>query len=226
MISNCLNHADEGWGILIFSRFEPMKLRLLSLIIGWIAGLNGFSQGNSFTLVLIDRPSIKADSVVAGTEFFRYRKSGRKRMRKIKRDQLFAIQHSNGIEQVVYQPDSLELRWYSVDEMRFYLQGQEDAFKGYKVRANRTAVLGFLAGAVASYTGLYGTVIVAAFPILTGSLKPAFNPRLGFNPQMANNPFYKEGYGTMAKHISGRRVLWAVLSGYAAGTLALTLLLR
>jgi hypothetical protein len=205
----------------------PMSRKLsLPLTALFLLIFSGNMQAQ-FTLILIDRPFIQADTFSTSPEYIEYRKSGKRKIRQIERDKVFAIQPVNGQEIVVYSTDSLEGNWYSVSQMRDYILGQEDARKGYRKRANRGAVAGVFAGAGASaFSRLYGPAMIAIYPGVLGYLRPAFSEKYGFQPEMIENAFYREGYGTMAKRMSTRRAFWATFAGYLAGAVAFTIILR
>lgn len=207
-------------------RLMPMIQRLaqLGLFLLFVAFTK--TAKSQYELMLIDRPRILADSVSLGPEFFEYRKPGQHKMRSMERDKLFAIWHPGGREEVVYLPDSSEGNWFSAEQMHDYLEGQEDARRCYKHRANRGAIIGVFVGAGGSISRLYGSVLIAAYPGLVGAMKPSFSPRHGYNPLMKENVFYREGFGTMAKRMSTRRAFWATLSGYVAGTVVFSFVFR
>ena len=47
--------------------------------------------------------------------------------KKINIDEVFSINHADGREQVLYYADSLYPDEYSLEEMRYYIKGEQDA---------------------------------------------------------------------------------------------------
>lgn len=221
-LTKLLKELDDSFkSAHIFLRFEPMFFQ-----IGLFLLLSGADFQPRYTLMLIDRPFIEVDSVVVGPEFVEYRKTGKRKFRSLERDKIYAIRSADGRIDVVYLPDSLEGNWYTAEQMSYYIQGQEDAGKHYGKRANVGLAAGVMLGAAASVSRLYGSVVIAAYPGFVGYLKPSFSAKRGFQPQFAENVFYKEGYGTMAKRMATRRAFWGTLSGYVAGTIALSFVFK
>lgn len=178
------------------------------------------------TLVLLDRAPIAASNVVIQEENIFYVPAGKTRQREIERTKVFSVKYSGGKEQVVYVQDTLENNWYTATQMAMYIKGQEDARSAYKTRASRAGKTGFLVGFAGSASGLlYGPLFVLGYTSLKGYSKPAFEEQYGFSSQYADDPYYREGFGTMAKRYTVRRSAAGSAVGYILGVITLSLVL-
>jgi hypothetical protein len=178
-------------------------------------------------LTLIDRYPIKAIFVDTSEGFLYYRLPGKLKMREIELDKVYSIRTAIGSETVVYQPDTLENNWLSAAEMKDYMNGQHDAMKAYKKRPVLTGLGGFFVGGISAGAGMfYGPLGVIGYTGIVGYALPKNNKRNGFNPAMAANEAYKEGFGTAAKRKSVKSAaLWSSL-GYITGLAILTSILQ
>lgn len=185
------------------------------------------NENSGATLVLIDRPPIKLDKVSWDSSSVYYVKEGRRRQKAMDLTKVYSIISGNGDETVVYVQDTLENNWYTAEQMKDYMLGQQDAANAYKPRANKTAAGGVMFGFIGSATGLfYGPLFVIGYTFWKGSSTPDFKEEYGYNLEYIDNPFYKEGFGTMAKRYTTRRSSVASAAGYILGAVTLTLVVR
>jgi hypothetical protein len=110
-----------------------------------------------------------------------------------------------------------------VEQMGDYMRGQRDAQRQYGKRANLAMFIGFAVGVGSAGAGLvYAPFLAMGYSSLFGFLKPSLKKRLGFDPLMKDNPFYKEGFGTIAKRKAFRRTALGTGIGLALGLIVLT----
>ena len=214
------------------SYFQSIFISIIFLLYGTLA----FGQENSdsvpkenigATLVLIDRPPIKLDKVSWDSSSVYYVKEGRRRQKLMDLTKVYSVISDSGHETVVYVQDTLEGNWYTAEQMKDYMLGQQDATKSYKPRANKTAAGGVMFGFIGSATGLfYGPLFVIGYTFWKGSSTPDFKEEYGYNLEYIDNPYYKEGFGTMAKRYTTRRSSVASAAGYILGAVTLTLVVR
>lgn len=179
------------------------------------------------TLILIDRPSMKVDKVHWDSTSVYYVKKGKKKLKSMDITKVYSIVADTGFESVVYVQDTLENNWYTSEQMKDYILGQQDAAKAYKPRANKSAAGGVMFGFVGSATGLfYGPLFVIGYTFWKGNALPAFEKEYGYNMDYSDNPYYKEGFGTMAKRYTTRRSALGAAAGYVLGAVTLTLVIR
>lgn len=200
-------------------RFEPMLMRHLFTLFFILSAVFCFAQD---TLVMIDRaPKVGTFSRIEG-EYVIYKK--RNREKSIEIDKVFSIRSPGLDEKIIYRLDTLEGNIYSISEMKDYIQGQQDARKGFRKKSKYIGMGGFVAGAVGSMGGLlYGPVSILAYTGLVGYSKPKLREKRGFNPDMIASPPYIDGYSTMAKRYSTRAAFVGSTVGYVTGIFALSI---
>jgi hypothetical protein len=185
------------------------------------------------TLALIDRAAkvrmyvgIKKDSLEGNLLY--YRKPGRTKVKSMELEKIYSVNYSNVKSPLLlYVQDTLEGNWYTTEQMKDYMHGQNDAYRNYKRKARTSALGGMVLGLGSSATGfIAGPFLVIGFTALKGYSKPKFKSKFGFNEHFKDNVYYQEGFGTMAKRLTIRRVAAATLSGYVLGIAGLTLLLN
>ena len=126
----------------------------------------------------------------------------------------------NGKETVLYQRDSTIGNYLSVDEMRHFIYGAQDAMDNYKGRWAFFSGLGV--GGVGGYFlgGVQGSFAVVAvplvYPIVTSIHKIHPHESHVSHPDMINEPSYRTGYH---KNTKSRRFFQA-LKGSLLGTVA------
>ncbi|MFN4122634.1 MAG: hypothetical protein ACK4GL_04935 [Flavobacteriales bacterium] len=176
------------------------------------------------TLLLIDRPFKIVDIVEVNDSMVVYAKPGKRRLRYIERDKAYSVRSSKGKpEQVVYLVDSLEGNVESAWDMKYYMQGQLDALKGYRGKSNRIALSGIVFGASGAPLGLlYGPVAPASYIVLRGVLPVRAKPKHNFNMDKVQDDMYVAGYNAMARKMTMKKLYWTSLAGYGLGIVAFT----
>lgn len=197
------------------------------VFIGLIAILffqSNFLHGQD-TLLLIDRPFKIVDIVEVNDTMVVYAKPGKRRLRYIERDKAYSIRSSKGKpEQVVYLVDSLEGNVESAWDMKYYMQGQLDALKGFRGKSNRIALSGIFFGAAGAPLGLfYGPVAPATYVVLRSVMPVKAKPKHNFNMDKVQDDMYVAGYNSMARKMTMKKLYWTSLAGYALGVAAFTL---
>ncbi len=187
---------------------------------------SGLQLAAQDTLILIDRQPKIVVLRELNDSMLMYTRVGKQQVKGIERDKVFSINSPGKEPQIVYVQDTLEGNWYTVEQMKDYIRGQQDAQKYYGKRANLAGFTGFVVGVGSAATGLlYGPFVALGYTSLFGFIKPSFKKRLGFNPLMKDNPYYKEGFGTIAKRLSFRRTALGTAIGLAIGLITFTLFL-
>jgi hypothetical protein len=179
------------------------------------------------TLVLIDRePKLISTYRIENDQVF-YIPFGKKRERIIEIDKLYSVRTSSKGEVILYKQDSLESNYLNVEQMADYIHGQQDARNNYGKQATKSGAGGFVFGFLGSATGIYyGPIFVIGYTAWKGASKPKYKKELGFDKKFADNAFYKEGYGTMAKRLVSRRSAIGSGLGFLVGVATLSFLLQ
>jgi hypothetical protein len=185
------------------------------------------------TLKLIDRKPInrmfvgvKYDSLEGNLLY--YRKPGRTKIRSMELEKIYSVNYSTKKPPLIlYIQDTLEGNWYTVEQMGDYMQGQDDAYKNYKKKARLASVNGFLVGlASPAIDDRFGPFIIVGYTGLVGFSKPKLKTKYGFDINYKDNPYYAEGFGTMAKRLTLWHSATATVSGYILGSVGLIFLVN
>lgn len=126
----------------------------------------------------------------------------------IERDRVFSYMDGNG-EHVLYVYDTLIGNDFTVDEMRYFIRGEQDGRKGFK--AYPSFYTNFIIGAAGGVTGSFFFPIPAfTFAILTGIPKVKIRKSTVRNLDDLNHPPYIMGYERMARR---NRKIKALIGG-------------
>lgn len=178
------------------------------------------------TLILIDRqPKLISTYRIENDQVF-YVPFGKKRERIFEIDKVYSVRTLSKSEFIVYCQDTLENNYLNSEQMADYILGQRDARNAYGKQATKSGAGGFVLGFMGAATGIYyGPIFIIGYTAWKGASKPKYKTEFGFDKKFAKNPFYKEGYGTMAKRLVSRRSALGSATGFlfGIGTLALVL---
>lgn len=179
------------------------------------------------TLILIDRAPMIVSSVTFDSFEVHYTEVGKRKSKSMEIQKVYSIHRQNQPEEFIYVQDTLEGNWYTRAQMADYIQGQNDARKSYKTKASKAGTGGVMVGFIGSATGLfYGPLFIIGYSALKGYSKPSLKPEYGFDVKYAENVYYKEGFGTMAKRYTSRRSAAGAAVGYILGIVTLSIVLR
>mgnify|MGYP001076618627 FL=1 len=146
------------------------------------------------------------------------KKSGKTKAKKLDLERVFSINGPNGEEKVIYYMDTVVGNYFTIDEMRFYIQGEQDASKYY--RANWTIAAGLPITAGLGFV-LSGTVFSFAVPFVylvsTGIPAYKINKNKISSSHLVTEPAYVLGYERTARNKRLFKSLFAGLVGTAIG---------
>jgi hypothetical protein len=197
------------------------------IFLGFVLVIFGLQSKAQDTLILIDRAPMIVSSVEVSDREVIYTELGKKKQKSMEIYKVYSIKRANKEEQLIYVQDTLEGNWYTQEQMSDYLRGQADARAKYKTKAARAGAGGVMVGFLGSGTGLfYGPLFVIGYTALKGYSKPSLKAEDGFNEAFLGNPYYTEGYGTMAKRYTIRRSAAGAAAGYILGAITLSIVLR
>ena len=144
-----------------------------------------------------------------------------KKMKQIDLDsyRVFSILYKGSEEKVIYVYDTLQDNHYTVEEMRYFVYGQQDAWRGYKPVF--PIVLGGLIGGIGAY------VIGDAFPVIAVPFASYLTTMLLTrteidvatvrNKKYLESKAYVDGYTRISQAKKNRNALWGSLLGSAIG---------
>jgi hypothetical protein len=194
-----------------------MRILLLCLFLAVLSS-DGHAQDS---ILLMNGRVIKADVLGQSTlevRYLEFGKRGQARERQEPTSDVFSVTDSLGRERIWYFYDTIFGNDLTVDEMRWFIKGQQDAGDGYK--PTWTTVGGFLFGAG---TTIAANLEVNAFflpPIYAGAmLLPRVNVTPGSirDPLMEGNDHYAYGYARVGKTKRVVRGLLSTFAGVAVG---------
>ncbi len=144
-------------------------------------------------------------------------------------------------ETVLYKRDTTIYHYYTPDQMRMFIYGEQDAYTRFK--AYRPFISGFIAGFGISlydtyldgsytckgveYSGgffkrepsLAQFVVPFVVPIVTGAIKPKMKPKYASDTAFLTNEYYIEGFKKVRRFRRVKSALLGSLIGVATGML-------
>jgi hypothetical protein len=194
-----------------------MKLKLFTffLVIFWLSANKSFSQSGTDTILFINGTTVitavteivkATDSTEGLVSFVNPKKT--KKIKTVDSDRIFSITNSKG-ESLIYNYDTLDGNEMTVDEMRYFIRGQQDARKVIKGWGGMSA--NFLLSLGAGATGSFLTPVV---PFAVAGLLglPSVKTKKGSvsNPEYLSHDAYLEGYEREGKR---KRKVKSLLGG-------------
>jgi hypothetical protein len=193
------------------SNNSPFMLRSLSVAAFIILILTGkaFAQDNRDTLILLNGDAVICTvlDTTNGLTSIKNPKNPRKNIL-IENDRIFSIKSQRG-ESVMYTYDTLIGNEFTVDEMRYFIYGEQDADKKFK--ANGCLALGAVVGVLSGFTGSFFCPIPPfAFTALSGIPKVKIKLNTVSNPEFLKHDPYLMGYERVARK---KRKLKSLIGG-------------
>lgn len=146
------------------------------------------------------------------------KKSGKTKPKKVDLERVFSINGPEGEEKVIYYMDTVVGNYFTIDEMRFYIQGEQDASKYY--HANWTIAAGLPITAGLGFV-LSGTAFSFAVPFVylvsTGIPAYKINREKIPSSHLVTEPAYVLGYERTARNKRLFKSLFTGLVGTAIG---------
>lgn len=201
--------------------FGPVKLRLFVLILCFVGLLFrsqcAYAQSN---ILLLGGQSFNGKLIEEQEEKFIFEvvnKKGKTKTIGILSDRIFSIT-TNQVEKIYYEVDTNDEDLYSVEEMRMYIYGQQDAAAHHKTSFTVLAAgavsasLGFVFGADNNALLLTSPVFgaLAGGAVTRNQPKPE-NAR---DPQVLSDPAYVDGYIKAART---KKILNSIKAGIVGG---------
>jgi hypothetical protein len=152
-------------------------------------------------------------------DFVVYKTDSISRPHRADRYNVFSIQHDNGNEELIYNPDTLVTDDPAISEVREYILGEQFAAKVYRSPAHTAG--GIASGMAGSLVGFYGLPA----PLVYATVISRFNPKLPKNERTANHSdAFIAGYQKRARNVKIKNSLIGGGIGFAVGVAALVIL--
>lgn len=128
----------------------------------------------------------------------------------IENDRIFSVTNENG-ERLVYKYDSIKGDDFTIDEMRYFILGEQDAQRGFKARG--AMIGGIIVGVASGITGSFLAPIPPfAYSMLVGIPKVKVNRKYCSNPELIQRDAYLMGYEEIG---SKKRKIHSLISGFS-----------
>jgi hypothetical protein len=167
------------------------------------------AQDNKDTLVMLNGDVVVCTvlDTTNGMTSIKNPKNPRKNIL-IENDRIFSINNQNG-ESVLYTYDTLIGNEFTIDEMRYFMRGEQDADKNFK--ANGCLAIGAAVGVLSGFTGSFFCPIPPfAFTALSGLPKVKIKLSTVSNPDYLKHDTYLMGYERVARK---KRKLKSLIGG-------------
>lgn len=193
---------------------------LLSAVLLLVMTSAVFSQAEQDILLMtgkVIRGTVTGnDSVNLFYDF--YKKNGKTKARTLEMERVFSVISDGGDERIIYYMDTAVGNYFTVDEMRYYIQGEQDAMQYY--HANWTIAAGLPITSGLGYV-LSGTIFAFAVPFvyLVGSGMPKYkiDKNKISSAHLVSEPAYVLGYERTARNKRLFKALFTGLAGTAIG---------
>lgn len=116
----------------------------------------------------------------------------------IKKNRVFSIYHTDGKETIIYYQDTSSFsNDLSIEEMRMFVRGEQDAIKNYKSRMATAG--GFIIGAGSTILKYFGPIIPLIYVSALGSFSPKESKIKASDPEWVKDLNYVDGYQKKAR---------------------------
>jgi hypothetical protein len=179
------------------------------------------TSDNDYLLLMNGREIVCHILADTGTVFLMQlsKPNGRLIEREIHKNEVFSVTMRGETEEILYMQDEMLGNIYSVDEMRYYLAGENDARQNFK--AWPTFAVGFALCAGVSVWGGDGYITAVGPPILFTLLQLApkikIREKTMSHPEYKYNDIYADGYEPPARTRKLSRAMEGAFLGSATG---------
>ena len=147
---------------------------------------------------------------------YEQQKKGRTKTRELDAYRVFSVEYADGREVIVYEQDTALGNYFSKDEMRLFIMGEQDASENYK--GSKAFLVGLGLG-IAGGLAIPESFLVVGVPV--GSTLLAMAPRIKIKPELARDrkllsePAYLLGFERTARN----KKIQNILKGSVLGTI-------
>jgi|ERR1041385_657551 hypothetical protein len=184
---------------------------ILFMMLSWKAAL---SQD---VLTLYNGRKIYTKIVEVNSESIIYKHSTnvKERNKSILLDRVFAIETA-GKEEILYKPDAMNPDMFTLEEMRMFIKGEQEAMRFYD--NNALKIVSVAAGITSGYFGFfYGLIGPPLFTTVIGAFSPKMSKQKVTDPSLLSNPDFCEGYAKKVRDYKIRKSIVFGGIGYAVG---------
>jgi hypothetical protein len=169
-------------------------------------------------ILLMSGIEIEGKNIKVDEEFvhYEYTQKDEVKTNSIEIYRVFAIYDEQSKEQVIYERDSLFGRDLTVQEMRYFIFGEQDARKVFK--SPSSTIASFIIGAGSGFAiNFFAIPVPFAATIIISSIKPRLTPdKLEHKTHLKEYSYY-DGYRRIARNKKRGNALWGGFAGVAVG---------
>jgi len=150
-----------------------------------------FASFSQNTMLLTNGKKVTIGEYKLGKNNFLLYKNQKGKIKNIEFQEIFSIKEKSGNEKIFYKPDSTNNESFSVEQMQFFVKGENDAINNYK--SPWTTVGGITVGAgsvvcvpLAGLYSLYVPIPLLAYTSSVGLIKKK-TKKLGIKKQYIEN---------------------------------------
>ncbi|MFI5218213.1 MAG: hypothetical protein ACHQNT_01905 [Bacteroidia bacterium] len=191
------------------------KIFALNLFIFLLAATIVFSQ-NKILLLTGKIKEVKSYELKGDWLYYKKIDDKKETNRKMDRYNVFSVTKPDGLEEVIYDPDTALEGDPSIEQVRRYISGEQYGMTSYKTPWNKVegAVVGFGSGVLA----FYGPAVVFANSMIMGRINPSqIPPTTLIEPEVFNSEEFGAGYKKYARNKKIKDTLIFGGIGFAAG---------
>ena len=146
----------------------------------------------------------------------------KERNRSILLPRIFSIETA-GKEEILYKPDPMDPDMFTLEEMRMFIKGEQEAMRFYENNLLKAA--SFTVGVASGYFGFfYGLIGPPLFTTVVGAFSPNMSKMKVTDPSLLNSPDFNEGYSKKVRDYKIRKsIIWGGI-GYAVGLTAFVII--
>ena len=168
------------------------------------------------TLVFINGKEVPATNIKINDTQILYNPLNKpQKLKKAETYNIFSIKHDTGVETLIYQQDTL-IDDLSLEEMRLFVQGQQDALKYFNTTAvtATSTVIGVASGLTLQFFAL---VPPAVFATIVGASSPKMEQQPIQDKSLLQSEAYRSGYEAKARNMKIKKALIFGIGGAIIG---------
>jgi hypothetical protein len=200
---------------------RPINISVVLLVLGLFFSVNSAYSQDTLLLLNGKKYPIKVKKVTNDSITFEpIGKEGKEKQ--IEKIDVFSLISPNGNELVMYRQDTNAGNNLSVDQMRNYIYGEQDARKNY--HAPLMAVAGLIAGAGGGFVGFYGLMVPPLATALLCIKSPKVKAKNVSKPELITNDYYTTGFQSIAVRKKVKNGMIGGLLGFALTSATITIM--
>lgn len=198
--------------------------KFIALLLFVFVTATGFSQEKRDQIILMSGKVFdNVEVTTVGDIEVKYLHHKRKKTieRFVDKYRVFSIAYADGTEDVIYKQDTLVGNYFTEEEMRMFVYGEQDALKYYKsTGAVLLSILGSGTGTTIIYPSFFVFLVPFGITVLSGIPRVQVKSHRVRDPKYLAEPAYILGYERTAKAKRIQGVLKGSIIGIVLGVTA------